>query len=120
MEKFCERLRMRRKELGLTGPYVAERIGVSRNYIYELEKSRKNPSLETVIKLSDVYRDKSLIDDFMKISTKMSTMSTDLDWTHLVEARKRLDKIMIRDKNAYKEAMEYLRYFFNKYDPHND
>lgn len=117
MKKFCERLRDTRQRLGMNGQEVAERIGVSRNYIYALEKARKNPSLETVIKLSDVYREPSLVDHFMRISAKMSNLDGDFYDAGLIATyRMRADEIMKRNKEAYKEASDFFRHFFDKYE----
>jgi transcriptional regulator with XRE-family HTH domain len=116
LENFCDRLRLRRKELGLTGPYVAEQIGVSRNYIYEIEKARKAPSLETVMKLADVYHKPAIIDDFMQISAKMNVDGNFNEAVSLASFRIRADKIFKENKEAYREALAFFKYFLDKYD----
>jgi transcriptional regulator with XRE-family HTH domain len=47
-ENFCQNLRKRRRELHLTQLELAEKLGVSRPYIAEVEAGKSIPSLETV------------------------------------------------------------------------
>lgn len=45
-----------RSASGLTQEQVAERAGVSQQYISDLERGKRNPSVETLLKISDVFR----------------------------------------------------------------
>lgn len=47
------RARARREELDLTLREVASRAGLSLPYIANLEKARGNPTLDTLVRLSD-------------------------------------------------------------------
>jgi transcriptional regulator with XRE-family HTH domain len=53
---FTERLRARRKALGLTQEQLAERSGFSTNYIARLEIGSSIPSLSTLNRLSKALR----------------------------------------------------------------
>jgi len=48
-----QRVRQRRDELGLTLRETAFRAGLSVPYIANLEKARGNPTLDTLVRLSD-------------------------------------------------------------------
>jgi transcriptional regulator with XRE-family HTH domain len=50
---FAERLRHHREAACLTTAALAIRAGVSRQYVYELEAGRKNPTWEMVCRLAD-------------------------------------------------------------------
>lgn len=52
-ESFCENLRNKRKERGLTQERLAQRAGISYNFISQLERGMKAPTLRTVEKLAD-------------------------------------------------------------------
>ena len=56
MSTVGERLRRRRKELGWSPTMVAERAGLSRRYLTELEAGRANPSLLKLIRLARALR----------------------------------------------------------------
>lgn len=45
-----------RSASGLTQEQVAERAGVSQQYISDLERGKRNPSVETLLKISEVFR----------------------------------------------------------------
>jgi y4mF family transcriptional regulator len=47
-------IRVRRKELGITQPHLAEVAGVSTNTLYKLEKGHGNPTLDVLNKLAEV------------------------------------------------------------------
>lgn len=49
---IAERIRQRRKALGLTQEKLAERAGLSVNYLAQLEISDKTPSLKTLVSLA--------------------------------------------------------------------
>jgi len=57
LEELGQRIRQARLSRGVTGAQLAEHIGVSANYISELERGiKKNPSMQVVAGLSDVLR----------------------------------------------------------------
>lgn len=49
---FGDRVRVRRQALGLSQEGLAERSGIARAYIGSLESGQRNPSLDTVARLS--------------------------------------------------------------------
>lgn len=49
-----ETIKLRRKELGITQPHLAELAGISLNTLYKLERGQSNPSLEVINKLAEV------------------------------------------------------------------
>lgn len=49
-----ESIRIRRKELGITQPHLAELAKVSTNTLYKLERGQGNPSLDVLNKLAEV------------------------------------------------------------------
>ena len=49
-----ETIRIRRKELSITQPHLAELAEVSTNTLYKLERGQGNPSLDVLKKLADV------------------------------------------------------------------
>ena len=49
-----EQIKLRRKELRITQPDLAEIAGVSVNTLYKIERGEANPTLEVLEKLLDV------------------------------------------------------------------
>jgi len=49
---FGRAVRKRRRELDLSQEGLAERAGLHRNYISDIERGDRNPSLENIYKLS--------------------------------------------------------------------
>ena len=49
-----ETIKIRRKELGITQPHLAELAQISINTLYKLERGQGNPTLNVLNKLSDV------------------------------------------------------------------
>ncbi|MCX7571486.1 helix-turn-helix transcriptional regulator [Tumebacillus sp. DT12] len=55
MEELGSRIRRARQTRRVTAAQLAEHIGVSANYISELERGvKKNPSMQVIAKMSDV------------------------------------------------------------------
>lgn len=51
--KFGKAVRRRRRELEMTQEQLSEKADLARTYISNLERGRINPSLETMIKISE-------------------------------------------------------------------
>ncbi|HEY9698723.1 MAG TPA: helix-turn-helix transcriptional regulator [Trichocoleus sp.] len=51
-QRFGQAVRRRRRELDLTQEVLAERAGVHRSYIANLERGKINPALENIEKIS--------------------------------------------------------------------
>ena len=47
-------IKMRRKELKITQPYLAELAGVSVNTLYKIERGEANPTIDILNKITDV------------------------------------------------------------------
>ncbi|MEI8053872.1 MAG: helix-turn-helix transcriptional regulator [Bacteroidota bacterium] len=54
VQKVGQAIKNRRKELNITQPHLAELAQISVNTLYKLERGQGNPSLDILIKLSDV------------------------------------------------------------------
>jgi len=52
--KIGQAIKNRRKELNITQPHLAELAQISVNTLYKLERGQGNPSLDILMKLSDV------------------------------------------------------------------
>jgi len=52
--KIGQAIKNRRKELNITQPHLAELAQISVNTLYKLERGQGNPSLDILIKLSDI------------------------------------------------------------------
>jgi len=98
-------LREKRKELQLTLEQLAEIVGISKKALYEIEKSRVNPTSETVKKLENVLR----ID--LKNSYKMKTaektyLKPKNDFQNKVS--KELSRIGIDNSSVYSAPFEIV------------
>lgn len=57
MSELGQRIKRARQARGVTGAQLAEKIGVSANYISELERGvKKNPSMQVVAGMAEVLR----------------------------------------------------------------
>lgn len=54
VKQLGEIIRIRRKELGITQPHLAELAEISTNTLYKLERGLGNPSLDVINKLAEV------------------------------------------------------------------
>ena len=55
-QELAERIKAARKSVGLHMTELAERIGVSSNYISLLERAERNPSDAVLNKIAEAYR----------------------------------------------------------------
>ncbi|WP_019636159.1 helix-turn-helix domain-containing protein [Paenibacillus fonticola] len=55
MKVPSDRIRKTRRFLDLTGAEVAEKLGISTQYYYNIERGRRNLSAELAIKLADIF-----------------------------------------------------------------
>lgn len=53
-EKIGKRIQSARKSKNLTQEYLAEKMGVSSNYISNIERSRSKPSIDTLVDICNV------------------------------------------------------------------
>lgn len=49
-----EQIRLRRKELMITQPDLADIAGISINTLYKIERGQANPTIEVLVKILDV------------------------------------------------------------------
>lgn len=54
VERLGKQIRERRKVLRVTQPHLAELAGVSVNTLYKLERGKANPTLEVLLKITDI------------------------------------------------------------------
>jgi y4mF family transcriptional regulator len=54
VKQIGETIKIRREELKITQPHLAELAGVSTNTVYKLERGQGNPSLAVLYKLAEV------------------------------------------------------------------
>jgi len=54
IRRIGETIRLRRKELGITQPDLADLAGISINTLYKLERGQGNPSLDVITKVATV------------------------------------------------------------------
>ncbi len=52
-ERFGFAVKMRREELGLTQEELADRAGIHRTYLSDIERGTRNPSLINIERLSE-------------------------------------------------------------------
>ena len=60
LEQLCENCYNARQKSGLSAEEVAEEIGKSPGYIYQLERAVFNPPLAVLVQLRDLFNLKSL------------------------------------------------------------
>lgn len=49
-----ETIKIRRKEIGITQPHLAELANISTNTLYKIERGQANPTIEVLNKLAEV------------------------------------------------------------------
>ena len=65
--EFCERIKARRLELGLTQAQCAERLGVSPTVFADLERGRSQPTLATLYRVAEAL--KTTVHDLLPVVT---------------------------------------------------
>lgn len=59
---FSNQLKEMREEMNLSQEEAAEKIGISRCFLSELESGKKKPSFNTLMKLIDFYGKEVILD----------------------------------------------------------
>ncbi|MEG1615936.1 MAG: helix-turn-helix domain-containing protein [Bacteroidales bacterium] len=57
-----EQIRLRRKELMITQPSLADIAGISINTLYKIERGQANPTIEVLAKILDVLGLEIIVD----------------------------------------------------------
>lgn len=98
---FGLRLRGFRKKKGLTIEQLAERVGLSTNYLGDVERGKKLPSMATLIRIVnvlDISADELLKDDVNRadylVDTEISARMANLTQRQRVAVLRMLDSIL--------------------------
>ncbi len=66
MNRFGEKLHTLRKRQGLSLSQLGDRLGVSKNYVWNMEKGYKTPNIAMLIKIARLFNvtaDQLIMDD---------------------------------------------------------
>lgn len=66
--EFCERVKARRKELGLTQAQMAERMGMTQPSYSAIEVGRFDPTLSQMVRVADALQ--TTVHDLLPVSVK--------------------------------------------------
>ena len=106
--EFGDLLREARKSSKLSAREASEKVGVSLTFIYDIEKGRKSPTLETVTKLADAYNRPDLIVTY-KDKKHIPKIELLYDTTSILmhfERLNRLDDANIKDEDGFKKTQK--------------
>ena len=98
-------LREKRKELQLTLEQLAEIVGISKKALYEIEKSRVNPTSETVKKLENALRI-NLKDSYKMKAVEKTYLKPKNDFQNKVSQE--LSRIGIDNSSVYSAPFEIV------------
>lgn len=96
-----ERIKKLRKELNLTQEEFSSKIGLSRNFIAQIETGSKNPSDRTI---SDICREFNINEDWLRYGTE--PMKKVFDGDEYTEVAARIDK---SDPKARQAIIKYWK-----------
>ncbi|MBK8272164.1 MAG: helix-turn-helix transcriptional regulator [Sphingomonadales bacterium] len=100
---FAQKLHELRLKKGLSLQDVADRIGVSKAHVFNLEKgTTRNPSMELVLKLADLFRVR--VADLVGENPEASEEPAEM-----VAMFRDLKKLDPRDRETIKLLMEQLK-----------
>jgi len=68
-----DRIKAEQNKLGLTLEQMSEKIGISRNYLWEIEAGRKLPAVNTLVRIGEVLN--VSIDYLLGITADKDTMT---------------------------------------------
>lgn len=94
------RVKAERKHLGISQERLAETVGVSPHYIYEIERGMKAMSLETLINIINALEISS---DYLLFGKQQSGTATLYDQLQALSDERR-----IRAESAFKALLPYV------------
>ncbi|WP_337034732.1 helix-turn-helix transcriptional regulator [Paenibacillus illinoisensis] len=94
------RIRARRKELKLAGPAVAAKIGISTQYLYDIEKGKRGLSGEILGNLSEVLKATT---DYLLMKSDVNLYGVELEGNNKTDSHEEseLSDIPIEKLNQY-------------------
>lgn len=101
LSKIGSRIKAERKKIGLSQESLAEIIGVTPHYIYEIERGLKAMSLETLVNLSSAM---NLSADFILFGEKTQTDESLFEQLEGLAAEQRE-----RAENIFKKLLPYIK-----------
>ena len=104
------KLKAIREELGLTQPQVAEKLNVSVSTIGMYEQGRREPDLNTLIKISDILH--TSITTLLDIKEKFYTKSIQIDKVilELIDFIQNQDYVFFKDKKLSQNEISSILY----------
>lgn len=95
------RIREIRKEAKISGPVLAEQLGISTQYLYDIEKGKRGLSSEILGKLSDLLKATT---DYILLKTNVNLygISNDHEKSSDLHKESELAEIPIERLNQYK------------------
>lgn len=104
---FGQRVREQRKANGWTLEQFAEKAGLSPNYVGDLERGKKSPSLETFIRIVEVFNVSAdaLIRDSVASASHVADDELSSKLSQLTPKQK---KAAVDILNAYIENLPYI------------
>ena len=102
MEK--SRIRSIRRQKDISGTKVAEMLGISAQYYYDIEKGKRNLSAEMAAKLADIFE---VSTDYLLGKTDDPSPSNNSDWdSKLPELTEKDEKDIAKDLQRIMDSLE--------------
>ena len=95
------RIKVERKNQGISQEVLAELVGVTPHYIYEIERGMKAMSLETLVKVSEKLK---ITTDYILFGEKRDESVPLFEQLQAIEGERRL-----RAENAFKALLPYIK-----------
>ena len=95
-EEIGARVRQRRKALGYTREYIAERANISVQFLFDIEKGKKSMTAMTIVNLAEAL---SVSIDFLLLGTEKKGERQSAEWEQMFsllvpEQRKLAEEIL--------------------------
>ena len=99
-------IKVYRKANKLSQGQLAEKLGVHLTHISRIENGKYKPSIDDLIKLSDIFE--LSIDDIVKGKTDEKQVEEDLQKTPLYEKIKMVEQLAEQDKNTILNVIDSM------------